>query len=66
MQETGNLGSREQCRLGIGGELLMQWLLKFNFKMTKPTLVISHFQGQLDYQLQDHDEIVFISTLHGG
>lgn len=23
-------------------------------------------QGQLDYQLQDQDNIVFISTLHGG
>ncbi|XP_034048345.1 ubiquitin-related modifier 1 [Thalassophryne amazonica] len=22
--------------------------------------------GQLEYQLQDHDNIVFISTLHGG
>lgn len=23
-------------------------------------------EGELDYELQDRDEIVFISTLHGG
>lgn len=30
--------------------------------------IISFFliQGQLDYEVQNKDEIVFISTLHGG
>lgn len=34
-------------------------------------LILSYFvfstpQGELDYQLQDQDNVVFISTLHGG
>lgn len=28
--------------------------------------VFSTPQGELDYQLQDQDNVVFISTLHGG
>ncbi|XP_010796051.1 ubiquitin-related modifier 1 isoform X2 [Notothenia coriiceps] len=44
---------------------LLVWIQQ-NLLKERPELFVQGDSGELEYQLQDQDNVVFISTLHGG
>ena len=46
--------------------------LRWKLMISRPGILVLindadwELEGELDYELQDKDEVVFISTLHGG
>lgn len=62
---TGSLQTRLKRNLTISPLTLCS-------KPSRPGILVLindtdwELEGELDYQLQDNDEVVFISTLHGG